>query len=128
MIGPAPVVGGCDTGDMDMMEFTFNAWSAPVISAINRTGLLKPASAAIVAVTTRIMVIVPAMLLRIRGRGWLRWPGRPIRAFDDLVKFAAIEPNAAALRAIIDFHALTLRHDERGFYTDRTFHACLSIN
>lgn len=36
----------------------------------------------------------------------------PGAAFDDLVEFAAIEPDAATLRAIVDFNALPFAHDE----------------
>src|SRR3546814_7347294 len=45
-----------------------------------------------------------------RGRGAGRGGGRSVAALDDLVEFAAIEPYAAALRAIIDLDPLTFRH------------------
>jgi len=43
-----------------------------------------------------------------------QWPGDAVTgtALDDLVEFAPIEPNPAALRAIVNLDALTLAHDE----------------
>src|SRR3546814_16556750 len=64
---------------------------------------------------------VRAMLLpaaRRRGLG-LR------AAVDDLVELAAIEPHAAAARAVVDLHAVALRHHQR-LVVDRTFHAASS--
>src|SRR3546814_8789219 len=64
---------------------------------------------------------VRAMLLpaaRRRGLG-LR------AAVDDLVELAAIEPHAAATRAVVDLHAVALRHHQR-LVVDRTFHAASS--
>src|SRR5687767_1525037 len=37
-----------------------------------------------------------------------------VRALDDLVELAAVEPHAAARRAIIDLDPLALGHGERG--------------
>jgi len=34
-------------------------------------------------------------------------------AFDDLVQFATIKPNATALWAIVDFDALAVTHNKR---------------
>src|SRR3546814_18765886 len=45
-----------------------------------------------------------------RGRGAGRGGARGVAALDDLVEVAAIEPYAAALRAIIDLDPLTFRH------------------
>jgi len=36
-----------------------------------------------------------------------------LAALDDLVEFAAIEPDAAALGTIVDFHTLPVAHDQR---------------
>ena len=63
-----------------------------------------------VAVLARVpWLILPGVLVP-----WL-WGRRSGRIFlDDFVEFAAIEPDAAAGGAIIDFHSLALRHHERG--------------
>ncbi len=42
--------------------------------------------------------------------------------FDDFVKFAAIQPYAAALRAIVDFDSLTLAHHQLNIFTSRALH------
>ncbi len=42
-------------------------------------------------------------------------------SLDDLVEFPSIEPNAPALRAIINLHPLSLAHHE-GNMTDGTWH------
>src|SRR5690606_32886890 len=47
--------------------------------------------------------------------GWFRRPGLPRilgRAVDDLVEFTAIEPDAPALRAIVDLDPLPVGHDQ----------------
>src|SRR3546814_14351926 len=64
---------------------------------------------------------VRAMLLpaaRRRGLG-------PRAAVDDLVELAAIEPHAAAARAVVDHHAVPLRHHRR-LVVARPFHSALS--
>src|SRR3546814_1731844 len=46
-------------------------------------------------------------------------------AVDDLVELAAIEPHAAAARAVVDLHAVARGHHQR-LVVDRTFHAASS--
>src|SRR5262249_42592187 len=43
-------------------------------------------------------------------------------AFQKLVQFAAIEPYAAALRAIVDLDALAIGQGQHGIRANRTFH------
>src|SRR3546814_6964158 len=43
----------------------------------------------------------------------------------DLVELAAIEPHAAAARAVVDLHAVARGHHQR-LVVDRTFHAASS--
>jgi hypothetical protein len=47
-------------------------------------------------------------------------------AFDDLVELAAIEPDSATLRAIIDLDSLPVAHHQRNL-ADGTGHACARI-
>lgn len=44
------------------------------------------------------------------------------RTLNDLVQFAAVEPDTATLWTIINFYSLTFRHDEIDVGTDWTFH------
>jgi len=44
------------------------------------------------------------------------------RALDDFIEFSAIEPDTAAFRAIIYFHAVAVGEDE-GFGTNGTLHS-----
>src|SRR3546814_2724424 len=53
-----------------------------------------------------------------RGRRGCR---RGAAAIDDLVELAAIEPHAAAARAVVDLDAAALGHDQ-GLVVHRTFH------
>jgi hypothetical protein len=59
-----------------------------------------------------VVVTVVAVIVRIRrgARLRLRRSRHTRRTFDDFVQFAAIQPNAAALRAVIDFDTLSLGH------------------
>jgi hypothetical protein len=50
-----------------------------------------------------------------------------LAALDDLVEFAAIEPNAAALRAVIHFNALAFGRHQGAFLADGTFHDCIFL-
>src|SRR5690606_16351269 len=74
----------------------------------------------IVAITFVTISIVAVTLIRIaapvvlratlrRRLGLRRDRGRTV---DDLVELAAIEPHAAALRAIVDLDALPVRHQQ----------------
>ena len=47
-------------------------------------------------------------------------------ALDDLVEFAAIEPHAATIRAIVDLDALTIAHDQPDT-ADRAQHATTAL-
>lgn len=78
------------------------------------------------AAATEFMVVISA-ISRILRRGWLRWRGCLIGALNDLVEFAAIKPDATALRAIIDLYALPLGHDERGIDTCGAFHLFILV-
>jgi hypothetical protein len=68
--------------------------------------------AVVFAVTVIIIVIVVALTRLVRGR-------HP--AFDELVEFASIQPDAATLRAVINFHALPVG-DAQFNITSRTIH------
>ena len=67
--------------------------------------------------------IAPAVRLERLGR--LMLSRAPLRlrcaAFDDLVELAPIEPDAAALRAIVDLDALAVAHRQRD-PADRAVH------
>lgn len=68
------------------------------------------------AVALRAGIIVIATVLRLgeRGRLWLRRGRRiPAGTLDDLVEFASIKPDAAALRTVIDLDTLAFAHHER---------------
>ena len=61
--------------------------------------------------------------------GWLRHGnctrarGRP---FNQLVEFAPIKPDAAALGTVVDFNALAFGHQEVGVGANGAFHMALS--
>jgi hypothetical protein len=70
--------------------------------------LVRPAVEAVLAGLVRRAGLVLRLLLgRWRARLGRRAP------LDDLVELAAIEPDAAAGRAIVDLDAMALGHDER---------------
>jgi len=52
------------------------------------------------------------------------WSHYPFRSRNNLVEFAAIEPNAAALRAEVDLDALSLGH-RKGNAANRAKHTLL---
>ena len=52
-------------------------------------------------------------LRRGRGRRARGGGARCFAALDDLVEFAAVEPDAAALRALVDLDALAFAHYQR---------------
>lgn len=65
------------------------------------------------------------------GWNWVLWK-KPnglllLAALDDLVEFTSVEPNATALRAIINFDALALSHYEGSIFADRTLHDLISL-
>lgn len=65
------------------------------------------------------------------GWNWVLWK-KPnglllLAALDDLVEFTSVEPNATALRAIINFDALALSHYEGSIFADRTLHDFVSL-
>lgn len=45
----------------------------------------------------------------VRANRFACWPGN---TFNDLVKFAVVQPHTAALGAVIDFNTLALCHQE----------------
>jgi hypothetical protein len=52
--------------------------------------------------------------------------GDPGGTFDEFIQLAAVEPHASALRAIIDFHALSfIQH--KVYLANRTFHFPFSL-
>lgn len=72
-----------------------------------------------VLVVVRLVVVRLVVWLVIdAGGSWFVLLGR---AFDDFVEFTAIEPDATALRTIIDFYAASLGHGE-GHITGWTLH------
>ena len=54
----------------------------------------------------------------LRRAGWHGSEG----TLDQLVELATIQPDAAALRTVVDFNALPFRHDQIRIRTDGTFH------
>src|SRR5690606_6251013 len=85
------------------------------------------AVAPLVAITLVALALVrvsAAVVFRpARRRLRLRSRGRPL---DDLVELAAIEPDAAALRTIVDLDALPGRHQPARLVY-RTFHPLLLV-
>src|SRR5687768_4015395 len=77
--------------------------------------VLAPVAGIIVAVT--VILLVPVVVAGRRGRGtrrfgWRRLRDNGRRALDDLVELTAIQPHAAALRAVVDLDALAVGHDQ----------------
>src|SRR5690606_6714068 len=86
----------------------------------------------LVPVVVRIPLVVAGLLVtrllvtwlfkRRRARG-LRWRRhRGARAFDQHVQLAAIQPDAAALRAVVDLDALAVGHGQLDVGADGTIH------
>ena len=79
-----------------------------------------------VMMAVRISVVV--VVSRVTAVSWMRsrGGGRSGRSgegtFGDLVQFTPIQPNAAALRPIVDFDSLAVRHHQINLDTNRTFH------
>lgn len=86
-----------------------------------------------------VFIAVVLAVAGVAGMRWilLAWGGRRglphghllsfifISPLDDLVEFAAIEPNTTALGAVVDLDALPLTHDQIGLLADGTFHGSL---
>ena len=84
------------------------------------------------------VIWLPIVLLRVGRRGiggrcgggvMLRWVLRRHflgAALDDFVEFAAVQPDSAALRALIDFDALPLTHGE-GNVANRARHGFVGM-
>jgi hypothetical protein len=70
----------------------------------------------IFAVMVGIVVVVTVLSV-------VRDPGG---TFDEFIQLAAVEPHAAALRAIIDLHALSFIQ-QKVYLADRTFHFPFSL-
>jgi hypothetical protein len=62
-----------------------------------------------------VMAVIVAMAARVVRRRRLCEAGHRLRraALDDLVQLAAVELDAAAIRAIVDLYPLPFRHDQR---------------
>ena len=92
----------------------------------------EPGLSALVTVLTvfAMLVVVVWIILRApitRRRVWRQighWRGclGRHRTLDNLVEFPAVKPHAAALRSIINFHALSLRHDKVRLWANWAFH------
>ena len=88
-----------------------------------------PAMVGVSVVVVSVMIVLmfrsPPMTAVLMAGVFPRRLGRPIIAdapLDDLVQFSAVKPNPAALRAIVDFDAEALGHQEIGGGTHRAFH------
>src|SRR5215217_5462618 len=100
---------------------TENMASAPMLSEDRKLSVeqfFEEALAALVRfvlAVVRIMAAIGIAMMRLRRRRWgRRCSGRFGAApLDDLVELAAIEPDAAAGRAIIDLDILALAHHQR---------------
>jgi hypothetical protein len=71
-----------------------------------------------------IAPIVALIILRLCKRRLRHWSRRRRilgASLEDLVEFPSVEPNPAALRAIVNLDALSLTH-HKGNLTDRTWH------
>src|SRR5687768_11391849 len=71
---------------------------------------------AVVALLVVVIVIVVAVVVTFVGLG----------ALDDLVEFAAVEPDASALGAVVDLDALSVGHDQGEVATGTIHHQLLS--
>jgi hypothetical protein len=47
--------------------------------------------------------------------------------FDQFIQFAPVQPNASAIRAIVDFDTLSFRHDKCGVFALWAFHGFQSL-
>src|SRR5512139_4113166 len=56
-----------------------------------------------------------------------RFPVMGGGALDDLVEFTPVQPDAAALRAVVDLYPLTVGHDQVDACTNGTFHDGCSL-
>jgi hypothetical protein len=72
-----------------------------------------------VPVALRVTFVMIVVVFHLGGRG--RPDLRLNRSFEDLVKFAAVEPDAAAFGTIINFDAGAFG-DIQGYIADRTVH------
>ena len=76
----------------------------------------KALAAALMAPLVAVLsaLIAMAAIVRYSEANAAQWPRAIVSGapFDDLVEFAAIEPDPATLRAIVNLDALALAHDE----------------
>jgi len=72
-------------------------------------------------VRRRSMAGIKIVLLRLTPRG-----GRRIRPLNDLVYFAPVKPDTAALGAIVDFNTLSFRDNKINRIADWAFHGKFS--
>jgi hypothetical protein len=75
----------------------------------------------LIALVISVIVVVGMFVKR------LAWTEKAVltfrsRSLNNFVEFATVEPDSAALRTIVNFNPLSLRHDERDI-TIRTIHS-----
>ena len=85
-----------------------------------------PAMMAVRVVVVVVTSGVTAVTLGRNGASGRHGRGRQ-GPFKDLVQFTTIQPDTAALRAIVNFDALPIRHDQVNFNTSGTFHRELNL-
>jgi hypothetical protein len=74
----------------------------------------------VVIVVLGISLRMTAVTLRRLRSGIGLWAR--CRSLNDLVEFSTVQPHTAAFGTIVDFHALTVGHDEVGFSAYWAFH------
>ena len=87
-----------------------------------------PPFVAVLGVIVMVTALLPevAVLLDSGVNGCCGRGRHDYGAFDDLVEFAPVQPDAATLGAVVNFHALPFCDDKAGFRAGfrayRTFH------
>lgn len=77
------------------------------------SAMTTPVAAMPRTVAAFVIVLGRVWLCGLRRRSPRRTAGRVVRtSFDDLVKFATVQPDATALGAIVDLDTLPFTHDQ----------------
>lgn len=97
--------------------------------------MVRTSARTLMSGTVTVLVAVSAGI----DRGLLRWESRlrcrnprppsiAFASFNDLVELASVEPDPAALRAIVNLDVLAGAHRELGVFADRALHGAHPLN
>ena len=109
---------------MSMMCIGSSAWLVKQLPQPRPSSVL-PMVAGMVVVVTGVLPVWLRDRVRTSLDGHLH--RCPYRTLDNFVEFAPIEPHAAALRTIVNFHTLSFRHDKVRIWADWAFHVFCSL-